>query len=95
MNSTSYGTAISPANVNDRVRIEHVAVVDDALIIDLNDGRVIQLQLARYMWLRWLFVANSEQRSRWEIVPSGGGVWWPDLDNGIELQPLLDMQPLK
>jgi hypothetical protein len=44
--------------------------------------------------MAWLRNASAEQRSRWEIVPSGGGVWWPELDEGIELQPLLDLQSL-
>ena len=94
MNSTIYGTVTSLVNVVDLVRIEHVAFTGDTLVIYLNDGRAIQLESARYAWLQWLFTANAEQRSRWEIVPSGGGVWWPDLDEGIELQPLLDMQRL-
>jgi hypothetical protein len=50
--------------------------------------------MSRYLWLNWLLKANLEQRNRWEIMPSGGGVWWDELDEGIELQPLLDLQPL-
>lgn len=47
-----------------------------------------------YPWLQWLLKATPEQQRRWEIVPSGGGVWWTELDEGIELELLLDMQPL-
>jgi hypothetical protein len=54
----------------------------------------ILLDMIKYRWLRWLLEAAPEKRSRWEIVPSGGGVWWTELDEGIELQPLFDLQPL-
>jgi hypothetical protein len=50
--------------------------------------------MAHYPWLKWLQRATPEQREQWEIMPSGGGVWWEALDEGIELQPLLDMTPL-
>ena len=74
--------------------ITKVALADDTLIIRKSDGRAIQLDMPRYSWLNWLRNATSEQRLRWSIVPSGGGVWWSELDEGIELQPLLDMQHL-
>ena len=73
-------------------RIASVTIEQDTLTLHLSDGRAIQLEMGRYPWLTWLVAATSEQRSQWEIVPSGGGVWWPKLDDGIELQPLLDMQ---
>lgn len=95
MNSTIFGTVISPVDVADLARIESVAFVADAVVFHLSDGRAIQLEMARYPWLNWLRYARPEQRQRWEIVPSGGGVWWPDLDDGIELQPLLDLHHLR
>ena len=71
-----------------------VAFSDDTLMLWLSDGRVLQLEMSRLSWLRWLLDATPQQRQLWEIVPSGGGVWWPELDNGVELQPLLDVQSL-
>jgi hypothetical protein len=76
------------------VRIAEVSFADETLIIGLNDGRAIHLAMPQHDWLRWLLQATPEQRSNWEIVPSGGGVWWSELDNGVELEPLLDPQPL-
>ena len=95
MNSTTNGTATFPGNLANLTQIANVTFVEATLVIQLSDGRAIQLELARYSWLRWLLKATPEQRSRWEIVPTGGGVWWPDLDDGIELRPLLDMQSLR
>jgi hypothetical protein len=94
MNYTTYGTTTFQAEPIEMVRIADVTVETDTLLIHLNDGRVILINMRLYPWLRWLLDATPEQRDRWEIVPSGGGVWWSELDNGIELQPLLDMQPL-
>jgi hypothetical protein len=67
---------------------------DKTVVLGLSDGRAIHLDMTKFSWLAWLLAAPQEQRTRWEIVPSGGGVWWPDLDEGIELQPLLDLQSL-
>lgn len=75
-------------------QVASVSIEQDTLTLRLSDGRCIQLEMRRYPWLAWLVAATSEQRSQWEVVPSGGGVWWPKLDDGVELQPLLDMQPL-
>ena len=71
-----------------------VAFSVDTLMLRLSDGRVLQLEMSRLTWLRWLLDATPQQRQLWEIVPSGGGVWWPESDDGVELQPLLDVQSL-
>lgn len=94
MNYTISGMTTSPAESFETVRIADVLVETDNLILRLNDGRAILLDMRLYPWLQWLLNATPEQRRRWEIVPSGGSVWWTELDEGIELQPLLDMQPL-
>ena len=76
------------------IQFANVAYKDNDVILTLTDGRIIHLDMTKFSWLTWLLHANPDQRSRWEIVPSGGGVWWPELDEGIELQPLLDIQCL-
>ena len=58
----------------------------------LNDGREVGLPFsARY--LRWLREATPEQRARWTITPAGD-LYWPELDDGLEVQHLLRPQPL-
>ncbi len=95
MSYTTYGTATFQVEPMKFVRVTSLSFAGETLIIRLNDGRAILLDMPQYSWLRWLLDATPQQRSCWEIVPSGCGVWWPELDNGIELQPLLDMQPLR
>lgn len=94
MSYSTYGTNISPAEPVKLVRIASVAFAGDTLLLHLSDGRTVQLEMHQYTWLRWLLQATPAQRNDWEIVPSGGGVWWPELDEGVELQPLLAMQSL-
>ena len=94
MSFSTYGTNTSLVEPARLVQIASVAFENDAVILHLSDGRAIYLDMSRYTWLHWLLKANVEQRYRWEIMPSGGGVWWDELDEGIELQPLLDLQPL-
>ncbi len=94
MNYSTYGMSILQAEPAKLARLTGVAFVGDALVLRLSDGRVLQLAIDDYPWLTWLRDATPEQREDWEIVPSGGGVWWPELDDGVELQPLLDMQSL-
>ena len=100
MNSMTYGTSTSPAeliipsSMAASARIADIRVDQKSVTLYLDDGRAILLDLSRYDWLRWLYSATPEQQADWEIVPSGGGVWWLPLDNGIELQPLLDRQLL-
>jgi hypothetical protein len=95
MSYSTYGTNTSLAEPPRLVPIASVAFEHDTLILSLSDGRAIHLDMSRYAWLNWLLKASLEQRKQWEIMPSGGGVWWDELDEGIELQPLLDLQPLR
>ncbi len=95
MNYMRYGTNTFPAESVTIVKIVNITFEQENVIIHLGDGRAIQLKISQYPWLRWLLNATPEQRKAWEIVPSGGGVWWSMLDEGIELQPLLDLQPLR
>lgn len=94
MTYSTFGTTTFLAEPAKVARIAKVAFDNDNIIIRLSDNRSIYLAMSEHEWLRWLLKATPEQRNRWEIVPSGGGVWWEELDEGIELQPLLDMKSL-
>lgn len=71
-----------------------VRFVDDVLFVSLSDGREISVPLERVEWLSWLNKAVPAQRSRWSIEPNGFAIYWEDLDAGIEIRHLLEMQPL-
>lgn len=94
MNYSTFGTPTFQAEPIKFVRVADVSFQEKHITLTLTDGRAIQLNMTKFAWLAWLLNADQAQRSRWEIVPSGGGVWWPELDEGIELGPLLDLQSL-
>ena len=62
--------------------------------VRLNDGREIALSLAEVPWLKWLATATPKQRANWSLEPGGFAIYWPDLDDGIEVVHLLNLQPI-
>lgn len=68
--------------------------VDDVLVVSLSDGREISLPIGRVEWLAWLAKASPRQRSKWSIEPGGFAIYWEELDDGIEVRHLLELQSL-
>lgn len=66
----------------------------DVLYVSLNDGREVSVPLKRIEWLEWLARATEDQRAKWSLEPGGFAIYWDDLDDGIEVSRLLDMEPL-
>ncbi len=62
--------------------------------VRLDDGREISLPLNDVLWLKWLAKATPKQRANWTIEPGGFAIYWPDLDDGIEVCHLLDSAPV-
>lgn len=76
--------SISATKLSDRVV---AAWTDEDLIyMRLEDGRVIAAPLA---WCPRLLSATENQRTRWEIIPPGIGLSWPELDEDISVASLL------
>ncbi len=71
-----------------------VRFAGSVLFVALSDGREISVPMERVEWLSWLNKAAPTQRSRWSIEPNGFAIYWEDLDDGIEVRHLLEMQPL-
>ena len=65
---------------------QSVTVSEDALTVDLTDGRTISVPLS---WYPRLAHGTPEERTNWEILGSGIGIHWPDLDEDISVQGLL------
>jgi hypothetical protein len=64
--------------------VQHVAVIEDALVIDLVDGRTVSVPLA---WYPRLLHGQPEERNHWRMIGQGEGIHWPDLDEDIN-QPI-------
>lgn len=76
--------------VNSDIRIVGLKVNEDAIVAQLADGRTISVPLA---WSWRLANATSAQRSRFEIIGNGEGVHWPDIDEDISAQGMLQGVP--
>ena len=68
------------------VAARHVSVTDDALIVDLADGRTVSVPLA---WYPRLLHGSAAERQNWRLIGSGEGLHWPDLDEDISVENML------
>lgn len=78
--------------VNADARIQNAAVSDHEISAHLMDGRTISVPLA---WSWRLSEATPEQRSRFEIIRSGSGIRWPEIDEDIGVEGMLHGIPAR
>lgn len=69
-----------------------VEVTDELITARLADGRTIRVPLA---WSWRLSNATPEQRQRFEIMGTGQGVHWPDVDEDISAIGMLTGTPAR
>jgi hypothetical protein len=67
-----------------------VHVNDDALSVELSDGRTISAPLA---WFPRLSHGTADERSKWRLIAGGRGIHWTDLDEDISVENLLTGKP--
>ncbi len=67
-------------------RIIGVAVTEDTLSVDLEDGRTISVPIG---WYPRLALGTPAERANYQISSAGYGVHWPDLDEDIGVEGLL------
>ena len=71
-------------------RVKDVQFTQDALSVNLFDGRTITVPL---VWYPRLLNASEKQRSNWQICGGGYGIHWPDIDEDISTEGLLRGAP--
>ena len=71
-------------------RVKKVHITEDALSVDLLDGRTISVPLA---WYPRLLHATSEQRANWEVCGGGYGIHWPEVNEDLSTEGLLRGAP--
>jgi Protein of unknown function (DUF2442) len=71
-------------------RIMNVRISEDALTVDLADGRTISVPLA---WYPKLLNATAEQQANWCVAGGGYGIHWPDIDEDLSTAGLLRGAP--
>lgn len=66
--------------------IVKVNVTNDALRVDLSDGRSLSVPLE---WFPRLQCASSDERKGWRLIGHGEGIHWDTLDEDISMDGLL------
>ena len=82
------------AKATEQVCAKSARMTANTLRVRLDDGREISVPFTEVSWLKWLAKATPRQRANWSLEPSGFAIYWPDLDDGIEVCHLLDSQPI-
>ncbi len=82
------------AKITEQVRAKSVRITANTLRVRLDDGREISVPFTEVSWLKWLAKAMPKQRANWSLEPGGFAIYWPDLDDGIEVCHLLHSQPI-
>lgn len=67
-----------------------VTVTEDALMLELADGRSVSAPLA---WYPRLLHGTAAERAAWRLIGRGEGVHWPALDEDISVAGLLAGHP--
>jgi hypothetical protein len=68
------------------VLIMDVSFIDDAMQVNLTDGRQLRVPVE---WFPKLRDASPEARRNWRLIGKGIGIHWPDLDEDVSLQGMM------
>jgi len=71
-------------------RIAALKVTKDSIVAQLTDGRTVSVPLA---WSWRLAEATPAQRRHFEIIGSGEGIHWPDIDEDLSARGMLQGIP--
>ena len=71
-------------------KAQNVVVTDEALTVDLTDGRTLAVPLA---WYPRLLYGTSAERNNWQLIGDGEGIHWPELDEDLSVEGLLLGRP--
>jgi len=82
---------MTPSATEGRVALATgVTVSEDALTVELDDGRTLTVPLA---WYPRLLHGTPAERDRWRLIGRGEGIHWPELDDDISVEGLLAGRP--
>ena len=71
-------------------RVKDVRFTEDAVVVDLLDGRTITVPL---VWYPRLLSATPGQRANWRVAGGGFGIHWPDIDEDLSTEGMLRGSP--
>jgi hypothetical protein len=67
-------------------RAQAVEITEDALVIELIDGRTLTVPLA---WYPRLWYGTPAERRNLELIGEGNYIHWPDLDEDLSIAGML------
>lgn len=67
-------------------RATAVRLTDDAVVVDLADGRTVSVPLT---WYPRLLQGSPEERANHRFIGDGEGIHWPDLDEDVSVENML------
>lgn len=65
----------------------NLSFTESKMIVFLEDGRELSVPLE---WFSKLRNATKDELNNWRFIGDGEGVHWPDIDEDILIEPLLD-----
>jgi Protein of unknown function (DUF2442) len=71
-------------------RVAGVEVSEDALSVNLMDGRTITVPL---VWYPRLLNSSESERKNWQVCGGGYGIHWPDIDEDLSTEGMLRGAP--
>ena len=67
-----------------------MTVTQEALNVDLSDGRTISVPVA---WFPRLLYSTQKERDNWRLIGRGHGIHWEEIDEDISVEGLLAGKP--
>ena len=77
---------MSTSTIQTEAAATNVRVTNQALVVDLADGRTVSVPL---QWYPRLAEATAAERRHWELIGPGIGIHWPAVDEDISIEGLL------
>lgn len=75
------------ASKSNRANAVAVHLSASTLCVELTDGRTVTVPLE---WYPRLLHGTVAERNNWRLIGAGEGVHWPDLDEDISIEGLLE-----
>jgi len=70
--------------------VKEVAITDDSIAFELNDGRTVTIPIALYPRL---LHGSKKERDNWRLISQGKGIHWLDLDEDISVENIIAGKP--
>jgi hypothetical protein len=67
--------------------VADVRFTDETMLVDLSDGRTLPHPITSFPRLQ---AGTPAQRTNWQFCGAGSGIHWPDLDENLSIEALVE-----